>query len=255
MYIAKTAKLLGADHRRDGINCQDAVALREDGRYCVGVVADGCGSGAYSETGALRAAQYLAARFLYAYQQRDSYFPHWTDSSIAGEVWHDYLRHLDLQLSSAFRGMGVKLEESKSWVEENLFHTIGAIVFDKHQRLATFFTKGDGYLIYGARLVELTTDNDKDGGVVYPAMALYTHDDRRAKSGFNIFPAIAIKGDKAGIATDGLRYVPEERISEWLFVGDDDLHSAQTNLQFAIEDKEFRNGDDIALVVIDRTED
>ena len=50
----------GYTHRKLDYNNQDAVLLVEHENYTIGIIADGCGSGANSEVGAQLAVKYLA---------------------------------------------------------------------------------------------------------------------------------------------------------------------------------------------------
>ena len=65
-YVIQSASVIGSHHRSVNKNNQDAVVVVENDEITVGIVADGCGSGAHSEVGArlgaLFAANFLASR-------------------------------------------------------------------------------------------------------------------------------------------------------------------------------------------------
>lgn len=56
-FLVAGGRITGTDHRRAGRACQDAFAWTRSERALVAAVCDGCGSGAYSEAGAIVGAQ------------------------------------------------------------------------------------------------------------------------------------------------------------------------------------------------------
>lgn len=66
---ARYGQSVGNDHSRLGMNCQDGVMLLSSENMVVGVVCDGCGSGAYSEVGARAGAEFAVARIVRWLQQ------------------------------------------------------------------------------------------------------------------------------------------------------------------------------------------
>ena len=69
LFESAAASIVGTDHRKPFVwkNNQDAFVIRSRGDLLVGVVADGCGEGPYSELGARIGANMLANRLTQAF--------------------------------------------------------------------------------------------------------------------------------------------------------------------------------------------
>lgn len=257
MYIAKKGRRTGLEHRRNDTNSQDAVSIMTGNAWVVGVVCDGSGggsgdmkggSGERSETGALRASEYLTLRLLSVLEQESfSYY------SIFEGAYLDYIIHLQLQVDAAFYGIPEHWQQRRIFVENHLFHTVVGVAVNTHTHLALLFSKGDGYFIIDDAVEVLSEDNDAQGGVVYPAMALSTHHALKAKVPFRL--RTIPYWNRLAVCSDGLRYVPPGKIQDLLFSGDDDPYSLETALQFAVEDGWLKNEDDLGIVTVECLKD
>lgn len=123
---------VGRDHRDVGRNNQDSWTILEDGDLTIGIVADGCGSGTYSEVGALLGSSILAKAI------RDA-----CSRDLSSPIrWSIIQQHVLSQLDVVARSMaGSYREVVKNYF---LFTLIGVILTPDR---AIFFALGDGVLI------------------------------------------------------------------------------------------------------------
>lgn len=122
--------VIGRDHRTVGRNSQDAYAIVHDDQYTVAVVADGCGSGTYSEVGAHLGVKLVAENLRAQLRTRQTI--NWDAAT------RQVLARLELLVSS----MGGNYREI---VEEYLLFTLVGVVLQPTN--ATFFGLGDGTMI------------------------------------------------------------------------------------------------------------
>lgn len=131
---------IGRDHRLVGRNNQDAWTILQDDELTIGVVADGCGSGAFSEVGSR-----LGIR-IFAETIRDSYF----DGSTREVNWPRVQQHTLSQFDMLARSMG---DSYRKVIEEHFLFTLIGFVIDARQ--AIFFALGDGTIIINDEVIEL----------------------------------------------------------------------------------------------------
>lgn len=135
--------MCGTEHRRTGRTCQDAYAWQRCGRALVAVVADGCGSGRYSEVGATLGARLwtnamsraVVARGL---DGRSSVTDAWL-SIFVGEVWPQVRADVVRHLRGLAEAMGDALPRVVS--DHFLFTVVGAVITPA---VAVVFSIGDG---------------------------------------------------------------------------------------------------------------
>jgi serine/threonine protein phosphatase PrpC len=152
---------IGRDHRLVPKNNQDSWSIWRFDDMMIGIVADGCGSGAHSDVGAKLGVQMLGECL------RKDYRPH------RPIRWQRVQQHMLAQLDGLARAMG---DDYRKIVETYLLFTLLGVVIDNDR--ATFFALGDGtiiingqtlsigpfqgnmppYLGYGLLLDELTVD-------------------------------------------------------------------------------------------------
>jgi Protein phosphatase 2C len=133
---------LGQSHQKLQYNCQDAYAMHQGDKLIVGVVADGCGAGRYSEVGAR-----LGVQFALEFCKRN--FGHGTfDAALLLQGMFAYLHELcDLQQAS----------ERDLFIEEHLLFTL--VGFVSTPALTHVFYAGDGYIILNDRVWNLDAGN------------------------------------------------------------------------------------------------
>lgn len=122
--------VIGRDHRHVGRNNQDAWVVTHDEDLTVGIVADGCSSGAHSEVGAKLGVKILAENLRLQYRQRQSV------------DWDRAMRQVLARIDVLVGSMGGNYRQV---VEEYFLFTLVGVVIDA--RNATFFALGDGTVI------------------------------------------------------------------------------------------------------------
>ncbi|MDB5184959.1 MAG: hypothetical protein JWN38_767 [Candidatus Saccharibacteria bacterium] len=123
---------IGRDHRAVPKNCQDDLRVVRTEQCTIGIVADGCGSGAHSEVGAQIGVRVLAECLEAEVRDRSG-------SDIR---WPRVQQHVLATLDVLARQMGGNYRQV---VEEYfLFTIVGVLLTDKD---ATFFALGDGVII------------------------------------------------------------------------------------------------------------
>lgn len=131
---------IGRDHRLTGRNNQDSWTIVEHDGLTIGVVADGCGSGAKSEVGSQVGVQILAQSIRASYFEGRHREVNWT------RVQQSALSQLDV-LARAMGGV------YRHVIEEYFLFTLVGFVID-HTR-AVFFTLGDGTVIINETAVRI----------------------------------------------------------------------------------------------------
>lgn len=135
------ASIIGSIHRNLNYNNQDALHIIEEENFTIGIVADGCGSGSYSEVGARLGVSFIAN---YIHQ-----------SLLEGKNWKNdlaqkianYTQHLsDLHTNN-----------TRSFVHDFCLYTIIGVVIQKGK--VTFFSSGDGIFGIGNDLNIIDQNN------------------------------------------------------------------------------------------------
>jgi len=132
--------VVGRDHRQASRNYQDAWLVRQTDRYALAILADGCGSGEYSEVGATIGVRLLAESIDHEFAVRGNAPFSWS------RVQRRTLTKLDLftdWLGGSYR----------QTVESHFLFTVnGALLTDEQ---AIFFALGDGIIIVNDETLEL----------------------------------------------------------------------------------------------------
>ena len=127
--------VIGRDHRIKGENGQDALVLFDSERSIVGVVADGCGSGKWSEVGARFGAHSTAMLI----QQNLGYF----EAASSESELRDILDYIESSLVERLLGAITSMGGRKSiLVSEYFLFTVVAVVVT--QSWLTIISFGDG---------------------------------------------------------------------------------------------------------------
>ncbi len=144
-FEVMSGTVVGKEHRYAGRNNQDAFMISEENDFLVAVVADGCGSGKYSEVGAQIGCRLIAKSAL-AQVRRMPDHSFLTDPSFWERVRQDALAEI--------RVLANQLGGSLSKVIEDyfLFTIIGAAIGPE---VSVFFSIGDGVVIINGEITEL----------------------------------------------------------------------------------------------------
>jgi serine/threonine protein phosphatase PrpC len=129
-YQIAGGSMIGRDHRLVPKNNQDSWSIWRFDDVTIGIVADGCGSGAQSEVGAKLGVQLLGTCL------RKDYRP---DQTIR---WQRVQQHMLTQLDGLAQAMG---DDYRKIVEAYFLFTLLGVIID--DRTATFFALGDGTII------------------------------------------------------------------------------------------------------------
>lgn len=263
---------IGSDHRKAGGNKQDAFATETLPGFMIGVVADGCGSGEHSETGALRSSSFIAihAANLFKTQNRANDFD---VEKFLSSLYREYIIFLQDQVNAQFRGIdqGVYNDQVIKFANDHLLHTIVImmVVWNgvSNSWDAYVVWKGDGYYVVDLNVVDLDAYKKQSSleknieNVIYPALALQCFSNVYstptgqqiqdiARSGFN-FVKLGKWGkdwNKIAIASDGLRFVDQAMLEDLIYPSDLSSDMLQQNIIWAIKDMELISPDDITAI-------
>lgn len=135
------ATIQGASHRKLEYNNQDAVLVQESDDAIIGIVADGCGSGAYSEVGSQLGVKKLAKII--------------AEKLEAGEDWRTNLK-------AEMQAYAKALVEMHDWnapafVKDYLLFTL--VGFVKVKDDLTLFSYGDGVLVVDGAMTIIDQNN------------------------------------------------------------------------------------------------
>ncbi len=128
--------VIGRDHARTGKNNQDAFVWRQTEDFTIAVVADGCGSGRFSEAGAQ-----IGARFFIESLEK----PHLNIEAEIEYARRNLLKELEKLIEKTER-------RSESVKEYFLFTLVGAIITTEYSAL---FHIGDGIICENGKITEL----------------------------------------------------------------------------------------------------
>lgn len=183
--------LAGPDHRRALRDGQDGLALASRGDVHVGIVTDGCGSGAHSEVGARLGARWLAALCLAAFDRLEP-------PAVAAE---GVARALTRRLSVLARTLGASGRVEPAIVNDYLLFTFLAVV--RSPRGVAVFGVGDGLVVVDGRCLRLEAEGNAPDYVGYRVLG------RRADVTLH---ASLAPGEAASVAvaTDGLTPVADD---------------------------------------------
>lgn len=133
--------ILGHSHRVLDYNNQDAIIIKEHENYCIGIIADGCGSGSNSEVGAQLGVQFVCKLIEnYLDEERD-----W--KPVIKRKIHNYSNDL----------LKVHCSNKKDFIRNYLLYTI--LGFVKERDKTTIFHCGDGVIGVGEHIQILNQNN------------------------------------------------------------------------------------------------
>ena len=229
LFEVAAGSIAGRNHRRIGLNNQDAYYGFSSSEATLAVVCDGCGSGAHSEVGAKIGARLVveAIRRSLSHQSEES--P--PDSAFLEEVRQEVLVRLQ-SLAIAMGGDGYSV--SKKIIHNYfLFTIIGALLTP---RGAIVFSKGDGAIVVNGK--PLFLGPFPGNAPPYLAYELLSPSPNRWQ--FQVHHQLAIdEVDSILIGTDGI--IDLMAISEQNFPGKPDRIGAIE--QFWEQDRFFKNPD------------
>ncbi len=210
----------GRDHEMAGRNNQDSYFWKTDDNLIVAAVCDGCGSGRYSEAGAL-----LGARMLV--------MSAWAQKRRLGRVDQERLR---MEVAS-------KLSVVSEWVSDSLssavsdFFLFTSIVLVMDDEKTTVLSCGDG-LINRCTLSEglVVHSIDQNNAPSYIGYAV-TNPDQRDRSAFDRWEWKTADIESILVGTDGVDNIPELRRRR--LPGKSEEVGALS--QFWADDRYFRN--------------
>ena len=133
---------IGRDHRLAGRNNQDSWTILQEDGLTIGVLADGCGTGAKSEVGSQLGVQILARSI------HDSYF----EGKRREVSWPRVQQRTLSQMDALARSMG---GHYRKVVETYFLFTLIGFVIDQDR--AVFFTLGDGTVVINDQSIDLGT--------------------------------------------------------------------------------------------------
>ena len=254
-------KGIAQKHKSDH-NCQDSVALLESDRYTVGVIADGCGSGAHSEIGANLTTDWWLKTVTYELSLIGDTLSKEIIADIADRLYVKYTTYIyeliKLQFSAISKAMANELVFD--YTQNYLLCTFHVLVVDKITGEAYIFGKGDGYYVRNKSRYDLSTlmPDVKDGEVIYPAITWFVRQDKLDIVQYLNSAPFVIECGKGGIdwiyiilATDGFRFLKtDDEVFIPYNVAREDPLSLQTNLDFEVATKRLKLGDDLALIVV-----
>ncbi|MBI5077474.1 protein phosphatase 2C domain-containing protein [Candidatus Falkowbacteria bacterium] len=222
-FIVSFGSVPGSYHRQLFKNNQDAVHVDKSERLLVGVVCDGCGSGAHSEVGAE-----LAARFIVQWLMSKS------EPLSAPDVdFEKILEEMREEILEFFRQCAAPLGENLTQIvlEYFLFTVVGFVATEKQTVL---FTKGDGVFALNGELAAIDENNEPS----YLSFGLLSQEKARQK--FVIRKILDTAGlENLIIATDGLSELENRKNETIAICGDNQLVGGIG--QFVAEDKYGRN--------------
>lgn len=157
-YKIQSASIIGSHHRNVNKNNQDAAVVIEKNEIAVGVVADGCGSGAHSEIGA-RLGALFAANFLVEKVNAETPL-----LAKGGETsFESVLEQLRVALLAYLEKICVAPNEKKEFVFSHLLFTLVGFVITpacagRPERVYVF-RAGDGVVIVNGEKIVFDENN------------------------------------------------------------------------------------------------
>lgn len=287
-FEMRSAKVIGISHRQSFTNCQDASRVMRSGRWIVGVVCDGMGSGEHSEVGALLSSHFITYRMLdlLTLYDSDERYEHLNMRDLGNMMWSDYSSFIHMITSSFYNKLthviidrmdGGIWQSEKHFADTYLMSTVLILVVDTLTEVATIFSFGDGYDIVDDVVTPVDTYasvNLEYGwggeGVLYPALTLRVFDMIKRQSpavrqrllrGFDM-KVVGNQWNKIAITSDGFRFI-EDNYIDWLWHGDapaefdenDVLTNAlQLELEWGARQMKLKNYDDLSIVTVEKIE-
>lgn len=135
------ASIIGSVHRNLNYNNQDALQIIQENHFTIGVVADGCGSGPYSEIGAR-----LGVSFITNYIRQALLSGRDWKNNLADEI-ADYTQKLS----------DLHTNDVKGFVRNYALYTIIGVVIQDGK--VTFFSSGDGVIGVGNDINVINQNN------------------------------------------------------------------------------------------------
>jgi hypothetical protein len=195
-YQVAGGSVIGTYHLHVNMNNQDHYFFKDSPYGTVGIVCDGCGSGAHSEVGAKFGAKYIGEMIHQLLSEADA---HYGPDQFLPVVW---------------RKLTNKLEEFTKDIndldyEYNLFTVVGFYITkfdwanDHSPNEVVTFSIGDGYIALNGHLSQLEPDNNNAPS--YPAYANMNNGIGNEKLGFVVNHIVDVDNFVSlMIATDGV---------------------------------------------------
>lgn len=228
---ARYGQSIGHDHLRLGMNCQDGGMLVSSENLVVGVVCDGCGSGAYSEVGARAGAEFAIARIVRWLQQGVPI------EAIPERLFPEMIGYLQGQLAL------VNPVDPVSFVIHYLLFTMIGVIIVGDQGL--IFASGDGVVIQD----DDVTIRDEGNAPRYLGYHLFETDALEGialPDKFDIYP-LETGWRRILIATDG--FDPAVQAEVWQ-VTEEQRGLQQRLYTWQTQQAHFR--DDVTVVTVER---
>ncbi|MDD3900675.1 MAG: protein phosphatase 2C domain-containing protein [Fermentimonas sp.] len=198
-----SGSIIGSVHHKMCYNNQDHYIVEQNDDYIIGLVADGCGSGANSEVGAKLCLQFIRSFISHAIRSN----AHWKET-LEIEI-HKYLEQLVTLHNPA---------NSNHFIHENLLFTlVGFVVYNDE---VTLFNAGDGVICINHDIKVIDQNNQ-------PKYIAYGLQEKGQYMNFESYPIIEVS--QLLVSSDGLEDLLEKNISiNELF--NDDFFVKEVNL-------------------------
>lgn len=192
-----TGQIIGLDHTRRQVNCQDSHTLIESDDYLVGVVCDGCGEGLRSEVGAALATGYIAGQA--AGLLEDGFGP----EAIPGILHQRTLSYLDNLVALTQPVNRVQ------FIQNHLLFTIVGLILTEGS--GVIFTAGDGLLAMDEETMDIDQSN-RPAYIAYHLLQDHLEDRFHLPDGFQVV-TLPPDWQRLAITSDG--FVPELLPQVW----------------------------------------
>lgn len=155
-FLVAGGRVCGTEHRRTGRGCQDAFAWQRVDGCLLATVADGCGSGRYSEVGAILGVRLWTAALADLMRESGTLFAAGDVDApqlvraLRADIWPQARARVAERLSGLARGMGGSVADNVR--SHLLFTLVGALVTPAH---TVVYSLGDGVYGINGGLVEI----------------------------------------------------------------------------------------------------
>lgn len=185
--------IIGADHRYERRNCEDAVHLIRWRDIVIGVVADGCGSGKHTEVGAKLGVIITANQII-------EELLHAAPADLSQLDWTNVTIRVEKLLRAIAEGMTDENTYSAFVFDYLLYTTVGFIMTPA---LTSFFGIGDGTLfVNGVGGVMEAGEGNRPDYIGYRIL------ESQSRPVFTVYRTLATADvDHFMVATDGMRYL------------------------------------------------
>ena len=236
----------GRHHIVYGINCQDSAASKsfvyKDQTYLAGIVADGCGEGTRSETGAHLATSFLLRRIENLI--RESVSPR----EIPTSLFWDLLRFLG-SIVDGYKLYNLPHTEVVTFIKDHLLFTVLGFIVGPTETVV--FATGDGVVV----LNDIVDIRDQENMPTYPAYHLvdakYLSQKRtKLPRDFDTQVIATSKLKRLAVGTDAWGDELGALLSIWSKGSSRSLQRAMN----VMSNKEKRFKDDAALIAVQKQE-